>query len=249
MNNKKKPQPSQENAFLGIAFNILLPMILLMKGDRYLPLSPSAVLMLALAFPVGYYLLRLWRTRRSSLLAIIGFFSILLTGGIGLLELPRAWFIAKEGGIPLLIALVVVGSEWIGKPLVRSLLFNDTLLHTARIEEAIRLHNNQPALQQLLRSSTWLIAASFVFSAAINFITAATIVTVEPWADKVLFNEQVGKMTGITAAIVLVPSLLITGFALWRLLKGLTRLTGLPIEALLVGAETSTAPSPPEQAS
>ena len=84
-----------------IFFNILLPVIILSKGGRFVE-SPAVVMIVALSFPVCYFFYDLKRRKKKyNFFSIIGFVSVLLTGGVGLLALPRFWFIVKGSGDPV----------------------------------------------------------------------------------------------------------------------------------------------------
>ena len=226
MNNKTTPA-KQENPLLNLGLNILLPVMLLKKGPLWFDLEPTANLLLALAFPVIYFIYDFARRKKANFISILGFVSILLTGGIGVLELPRTWFIAKEGGIPLIIGIALVISLKTKYPLVKTFLYNDNVLDVINIDALLKERGKLTEFKALMDSSTWIIAASFFFSSAVQFVLASVIVTVEPAVDPVLFNEQVGDMTWITYLVILIPSFLITGYALLRLVKKLEKLTGL----------------------
>ena len=102
------------------------------------------------------------------------------------------------------------------------------------MEKKISERNAEGALNQLMNQCTWIIAGSFFFSAIVQFFLASYIVTAEPSEDKALFNEQIGDMTWITYLVILIPSFIITGFALWKLFKGLKQITDVnAIEELL----------------
>lgn len=225
--------PQQENPWLSLGFNILIPVMLLKKGPQWFSLDAAPNLILALAFPVGFFIYDYVRRKKANFISILGFVSILLTGGIGVLELPRAWFIAKEGGLPLILGLVLIISLKTRHPLVKTFLYNEALLDVTQINARLAEKKQHTAFESLMNSSTWIIAASFFFSSAIQFVLASWIVTVEPADNPALFNEQVADMTWITYLVILIPSMAITAFALWRLVKGLEKLTGLKFDQML----------------
>lgn len=235
----KKTQTNEEAPLLNLGLNLVLPIVILMYGNKLLVkfapdlvVDPTIILIVALAFPVAYFVYDLYKRKKCNAMSILGFASVLLTGGIGVLELPRNWFIIKEGGLPLVIGLMVVGSLKTKWPLVRTFLYSDKIIDTAKVDAALKARGKVRDFERLMWSSTWLIAFSFFLSSAINFYLAATIVTVEPSVDKVLFNEQVGKMTGVTYVVILVPTIVIMGVALWRLMRGIRLLTDLPMEEI-----------------
>jgi hypothetical protein len=82
-----------------------------------------------------------------------------------------------------------------------------------------------------MQGCTWLLAASFALSAVLNFVLARLIITAMP--DTPLFNEQLGRLTWMSYIVIMLPSLAIMVLALWRLLKGLERLSGLTLDEIL----------------
>ncbi|GAL13483.1 hypothetical protein JCM19233_4485 [Vibrio astriarenae] len=90
-NNSKKSNPLFE-----VIFNVLIPSFILMKfsGDEYL--GAVMALVIGLAFPVVYGGYELIRNKKFNFIAALGFVSVLLTGGIGLLELDTRWLAFKE---------------------------------------------------------------------------------------------------------------------------------------------------------
>ena len=112
----------KENPLLSLLLNVVAPvavLTLLSGEDR---LGPAGGLVVALAFPLGYGAYDLVRRRKFNLLSIVGIVGVLLTGGIGLLELDPQWVAVKEAAVPLVIGAVVVGSLWTRYPLVRTLM-------------------------------------------------------------------------------------------------------------------------------
>ena len=92
----KKPNPLFE-----ILFNVFIPSFILMKfsGDEHL--GTTVALIVALMFPVVYGGMDLIRNKKFNFIAALGFISVLLTGGIGLLELDTRWLALKEALIPV----------------------------------------------------------------------------------------------------------------------------------------------------
>lgn len=64
-------------------------------------------LVVALLFPMGYQAWDWWKNREIDVFSIIGFVSILLTGGIGLLQLDAKRVAIKEAGVPLILGIIV----------------------------------------------------------------------------------------------------------------------------------------------
>lgn len=223
--------PPKENLLLNLACNVAAPTLILTKGAKWFALDPKSALLAALAFPLSYGIYDLLKRRNFNFIAALGFTSTLATGGLGLLKLDPFWFAVKEAVVPTLIGLTVLVSQWTRKPLVRTMLFNDQVIDVPRVEAAISTGGRQAAFQLLMRSSSWLLAASFALSAVLNFVLARIIITAMP--DTPLFNEQLGRLTWMSYLVIMVPSMAVMIYALWRLLKGLQTLTGLKLEEIL----------------
>src|SRR3546814_2948524 len=77
-----KPRP-----LIDLAVSILIPSLILMKLSGEDRLGADGALLLALAFPLGWGLWELAKYRKFNWIALLGLISVLLTGGIGLLQL------------------------------------------------------------------------------------------------------------------------------------------------------------------
>jgi hypothetical protein len=221
--------PPKENLLLNIACNVAAPAIILSKFSDQL--GAKTALITALGFPLAYGLYDLIRRRTLNFLSALGFTSTLATGGLGLLRLDPFWFAVKEAVVPTLIGLTVLVSQWTKRPLVRTMMFNDQVINVPRVEAALDSRNERPAFLNLLKTSSWLLAGSFALSAVLNFVLARIIITAMP--DTAEFNAQLGRLTWLSYIVIMVPSLVIMIYALWRLIKGLERLSGLTLDEIL----------------
>lgn len=230
----------REKFFPNLLCNIIIPVILLTQGNRIME-NPAHVLILALAFPVVYFFYDLKTRSKVNFISILGFVSVLLTGGIGLLELPRFWFIAKEAAIPALIGIAIVVSLYTPYPLVRTLLFSKQVFKVDLIQQSLRERGKEAEMESLLKFSTVGLACSFFLSAILNFVVASHFIQTEPAVDKVRFNAEVGAMTGWSYLIIALPSMAFMFAILFYLIRGITRLTGMKLEEMVVDATESTA--------
>jgi hypothetical protein len=221
--------PSKENLLLNLACNVAAPAIILSKFSDQLGAKPA--LITALSFPLAYGLYDLIRRRTFNFLSALGFTSTLATGGLGLLKLDPLWFAVKEAVVPTLIGLTVLVSQWTKRPLVRTMMFNEQVINVPRVEAALDARNERPAFLNLLKTSSWLLAGSFALSAVLNFVLARIIITAMP--DTAEFNAQLGRLTWLSYIVIMVPSLVIMIYALWRLIKGLENLSGLTLDEIL----------------
>jgi hypothetical protein len=237
-----KPPVKKENTFLNLGFNIILPILVLNKGKKWLGpyLEPYfenvavGVLIIALLFPVGYFIYDYLKRSKYNLFSILGLISVLLTGGIGILEIPTEWFAVKEAAIPLLLGVAVVVSLKTPYPLIRTLLYNPEILDVDKVHVALVKHDSESAFEQLLVKCTWLLALSFLVSGVLNFVLARWIVVSPSGSDA--FNSEVSKMMAWSWPVIVIPSMVIMMIALWMLLGGIKRMTGLELEDVLHGA-------------
>lgn len=223
-----------ENPWLSMGFNLLVPILLLSKGADWLSfLPPWSLLILALVFPIGYFCYDFATRREISGFSIIGFISVILTGGIGLLKLNPIIFAVKEAAVPLILGLAVVGSLWTRRPLVKLMLFNASVINTKKVEAALKTPEQQYAFHALVRRCTWIFASSFLVSATLNFFLTRIIVVTDPNVDAVAFNEEIGKQTGITWIVITVAILPLMAVAMWQFFKGIKSLTGYSLDDIL----------------
>ena len=225
------PAKQNSNSMLDLLLSIILPSIILMKFSTEEYLGAAGGLIIALAFPLGWGLFDLIKHRKFNFIALLGLISILLTGGIGLLALDVKWLAIKEAAIPGLIGIAVLVSVYTPYPLVKTLLYNPTVMNIKRIEETLAQGNNRHIFERRMMKATYLVAGSFAFSAIMNFILAKTIV--KSPAGTQAFNEELGQLTLYSYPVIAVPSMLMMMGILYYLWRSIHNLTGLKLEEVL----------------
>lgn len=212
---------------LEIVVTLLIPSLVLMQLSDPEGLGAAGALILALAFPIGWGLRELVRNRRFSVFAGFGIVSLLLTGGIGLLQLDTQWLAVKEAAIPGVLGLIVAGSALTRKPLVRVLLYTPMLLDTDKVDAALAERGNLAVFEARLRTATWMLAGSFAFSSVMNYVLATWVVT-SP-SGSAAFNEELGRLTLLSYPMIALPATLIMMGVLWYLASGIKTLARLPL--------------------
>ncbi|MHB1306507.1 MAG: VC0807 family protein [Limisphaerales bacterium] len=229
----------RENLWLNLFFNAVAPAVLLSWGSGENRLGPLWGLIVALAFPLGYGLWDLITRKTWNVLSLLGIFGTLMTGGFGFFRVAGIWFAIKEAAVPLAIAAAIPWSLRTRQPLVRLLLYNDQVLNTARIQEALAAKNNEQPFAALLAWASWMLAGAMVVSAVANFGLALWLLPAESGNEA--FNRQLGKLQFWSWPVTMLPTSLMIFHALFRLIRGLEELTGLR------GDELFSHPSPPPQ--
>lgn len=236
----KNTQPIQkENPFLNIGFNIIIPILILDKGEKffgsylepYFNNTAIGILIIAILFPVVYFVYDYYKRSKYNFFSILGLISVLLTGGIGILEIPTKYFATKEAAIPLLLSIAVIVSLKTPKPLIRTLIYNPELFNVDKIQHALQAHNCELAFEKLLAKCTWLLALSFLLSSILNYMLARWIVVSPSGTDA--FNAEVSKMMAWSWPVIVIPSLIIMIITLWMLLTGVKKMTGLSLDDVL----------------
>lgn len=222
MNKTAKPNPLIE-----LLITLILPSFILMKLSGPEDLGTLNALLLALAFPLFWGTWSLLRERKVNMLAMLGLCSILLTGGIGVLQLDPQWLAIKEAAIPGMIGLSIVVSAFTGKPLVRVLLLSPALFNVERIQENLQLRGSTRAFETRLKSATWMLGGSFLFSCVMNYFLASWVVT-SP-AGTQAFNEELGRMNLLSYPMIALPSMLMVLALFYYLARTLNQLAGLKL--------------------
>ena len=221
-----KPRP-----LIDLAVSILLPSAVLMKLSSPERLGADGALLLALAFPRGWGAFELLRYRKFNFIALLGLASVLLTGGIGLLQLDSRWLAIKEATIPGIIGLAVLFSARTRKPLIHSLLYNDKVLDVARIQAQLEARGQRAAFERRLLRATYWLSGTFFFSAAMNYVLARWLVTSPAGSEA--FNAELARMNLLSYPMIAIPSMLMMLGILYYLWRTIHDLTGLGLEEIM----------------
>jgi len=99
------------------------------------------------------------------------------------------------------------------------------------VEVALDQRNSRDGFRKLMFQTTLVLACSFVVSSILNFILAIWILKAPAGTPE--FNEQLGRMTVLSYPVIVIPSLLVMMVAVWMLVRGLKKLTGMEMEHIL----------------
>ena len=224
-----KPRP-----LIDVLLSIVIPSLILMKFSGPDDLGASGALIIALAFPILWGLYELILFNIKNYIALLGLISVLLTGGIGLLQLDTQWLAVKEAAIPAVLGIAVLVSARLGCPLIKTLLYNPKVLDIERISQILCERGHQQAFETRLLNATYMLSGTFFFSSVMNYLLATWIVN-SP-AGSTAFNEELGRMTLLSYPVIAIPSMLMMFaifYFLWRSIHGFT---GLKLEEMLAAA-------------
>ncbi len=235
MTNTKHQRP--ENGFLNIIFNIILPVLILNRGTKFI--GPLWALLLALSFPLGYGAYDLIKRRKTNVFSILGLLNVSVTGSLALLGLHGIWFSVKEAAFPSLVGLFVFGSAFTKKPFIEVLFMNPAVMNVDRLHQKLRENKKESEFHQHMKKATMFLCLSFGFSAICNFILAERIfLPIDPALaaseQSIILNSQIATMTSWSMAVIMVPSILFLLGVFWYLLKGIKEFSGLTTDDIIV---------------
>jgi len=203
--------PKKDSLLLNLAVNILIPTLILSKLSGEDKLGVEWAIIVALAFRI---------------------FSVALTGGMALLELPPQYIVIKEAAIPGIFAIATLVSLKTRYPLVKTFLFNDTIMQVDKVSAALEQNQSEAAFENALKNASYLMALSFVVSSILNYILAKVILVSAPGTEA--FNAELGKMNALSIPVIAIPATIVMMFALFYLFKQIKKLTQLELEDILI---------------
>lgn len=243
---------NKENPLLNLGINIVLPVVALKQLSGRI--DPTYALIVALAFPVGYFIFDYLKFKKKNLMSILGFINILLTGGLALFNAKGIWFAVKEAAFPLILGLVVFFSRYTNKPLMKVFVYNNKFMDVKKIDNIVNEKENKAQFDLHFKKSTSLLAYSFFLSSILNYILARIIFTeIDPSltekAYQILLNDQIAKMTWVSFIVIAIPlTLFMLGIGV-HLNNGLRRLTNLKTEEIFPILDSANALSASKPAS
>jgi hypothetical protein len=229
-------QPAQENGFINILCNILLPIMILNNLTQ--KLGAMNTLLLALTFPLCYGFYDGIKRKKTNFFSLLGIFNTLLTGGLAVLGLGGIWFAVKEAAFPLLIGIFVFFSSFSQKPFIRTLFVNPQVINIDLLMEKLKENQKESDFFRLMKVSTIWLSASFFLSALLNFVLAQSIFVptetgLDANAQSEALNHQIADMTKWSMLVILLPSMVFLLAIFWQLLRSLSRLSGLTTDQIL----------------
>lgn len=225
-------EQQKPNGLLGnLVFNIALPVLILSKfsTDEYL----GAVwgLIIALCFPIGYGLYELYKSGKVNFFSVVGIISVLLTGGMSLLQLDPKYIAIKEAAVPGIIGVLVLFSQQTKFHLIKSMLLNAQLLNFDKLNAALEKKQATAEFEVKLNTSNQMLAGSFFLSSVLNYVLAKWVLVSAP--GTAAYNEELGRMTALSYPVIVLPMMVLMMAAIWYLFNQISQLTGEDVEQFL----------------
>tara|TARA_R110002167_G_scaffold65507_1_gene185434 strand:- start:722 stop:1420 length:699 start_codon:yes stop_codon:yes gene_type:complete len=226
------PKPQKKSGLLGnLAFNIIIPVVILtnLSSDEYL--GPAWSIVAALIFPIGFGIWDLKQTSKINPFSVLGIVSVFLTGGISLLELPAEYIAIKEATIPAIIGIAVLITQRTSKPLLKVFVLSEQIINWENLNQSLENSGASNEFEKKMAISSYIVAASFFLSAALNYILAKVILISPPGTTE--YTEELGRMTALSYPVIVIPSMLMLIAALWYIFAQIKKLTGEDLDHFL----------------
>lgn len=216
---------------LKLAVTLLIPYLILTRLGGVTSLDPRVVLLIALAFPIGWMLFALLRRADVGITPAVGLVSILLTAGVGTLADDPRWLAVKEASVPLIFGLAILVSSRTRRPLVEILI--DKVVDRDAVTAALATHNADDRWQRLMTRATLAWAGALLVSATLNFALARIIVTSPGGTAE--FNAELARMTALGLPVITLPMMVMMSATVWYIVHGVTGITGLSARQIARG--------------
>lgn len=226
------PAPEPAHPLADLLLTVILPSVVLetlSKPDR---LGPAWALVTALMLPLAFGIHCFIRKRGLNFFSLLGLAAVILTGGLGLLNLNAGWFAVKEAAFPVFLGLAFPLSLRWGRPLVHELLLNPQVINHRLLEQALSSPERQAAFRRLLWQASWALAGTMLVSAAANAALVLFYLDgTQPGSEA--YTQAIGRQNWVGFIVIGVPMLGATLALLFWLLKRVQQLTGLERDDLM----------------
>ena len=227
-----KPHPLAD-----LLLTLIVPSMVLetlSKPDR---LGPGWALVVASALPIGFGIWCWQQKKGLNFFSIFGLVAVILTGGLGIMNLDAKWFAAKEALFPILLGLAFPLSHRFGTPLIKELLLNPQVINHGALNRALDTETKREAFERLLRKASWGMLGTTFLSAAGNYALAMHLLGGEAPGSEA-YVQAIGKLNWMGFIVIGIPLLGITIALLIWLLRQLSALTGLERDDLMNPGQT-----------
>lgn len=229
-----KPPP---NPLIEIVLTIILPSLVMDQFSKPESLGPLGALMVGLLFPVGFGIWCWWTKAGWNVFSILGFITVLLSGGLGLLQLDAFWFAIKESAMPVMLGLAFPLTHFIGKPLINALVLQPQMINLKSLDAALDTHEKKSAFDRTLFRASWGMGLGMLGSSVGNFFLALYLLNgKEPGSEA--FVKGISKLNWAGVIVIGVPLMLVMLFVFVWLLRQIQRITGLEKHDLLNPGKT-----------
>jgi len=231
-----KPQ-EQPHPLIDVLLTVILPSVVLESLSKPERLGPAWALVVALLMPIGFGIYCFVKKRGLNFFSILGFIAVVVTGGLGLLNLSSGWFAAKEAAFPVFLGLAFPLSFYWKKPLVNELLLNPQIINHTTLNAALNTESKRGLFRGLLGRASWALAGTMFLSAIANawmiliFLDGKTPGTEE-------YIQAIGRQNWVGFLVIGIPMMAALMLLMFWMLRRIESLTGLERADLMNPGQT-----------
>ena len=183
-------------------------------------------------FPVGFGVW-CWRKKLGwNVFSTIGLVTILLSGGLGLLNLNAFWFSVKDVAMSVAIGAAFPLSHYWGRPLINAMFLQPHLMQMARLEAALEVGERRREFNREMFKGSWMIGLGMVGSAVVNFYLDMYLLRgKEP--GSVAFVKGISTINWVSTIVLGVPLMVVMLAVFVWLLRRMQQITGLRKDELM----------------
>ncbi|SKA95300.1 hypothetical protein SAMN02745166_02329 [Prosthecobacter debontii] len=226
------PPKEQPHPFADLLLTVILPSVVLESLSKPERLGPAWALVVALLMPLGFGIYCLVKKRGLNFFSILGLAAVLVTGGLGLLNLSATWFAVKEAAFPVFLGLAFPLSFFWKKPLVTELLLNPQIINHSLLQSSLDTAEKKSRFHHLLGQASWALAGTMLVSAAANALLVLYYLQgTVPGTEA--YTAAIGRQNWVGFIVIGFPMLGATMLLLFWMLRRLQALTGLERDDLM----------------
>ncbi|MFZ4765598.1 MAG: VC0807 family protein [Roseimicrobium sp.] len=227
-----EPLRQPPNPLLELALTLILPSLALDYLSKPESLGPFWALVVSLLFPVGFGVWCFWKKVGWNVFSTLGFVTILLSGGLGLLKLDAFWFALKESAMPVMLGIAFPLSHRFGQPLLNVLIMQPEMLNHRALNASLADASKRLRYDAALFRASCGMGLGMAGSAVANFLLAIWLLGgKEPGGEA--FVKGIAKLNWVSMVVIGVPMMAVMLVVFVWLLRQIQQITGLERDDLL----------------
>jgi hypothetical protein len=195
-------------------------------------LGPFGALLVSMIFPVGFGVW-CWRKKMGwNIFSTIGLITILLSGGLGLLNLNAFWVSAKDALLGVAIGAAFPLSHFWGRPLMHAMFLQPHLVQVERLEAALELRGSRREFDREMFKGAWMIGLGMIGAAVLNYYLDMYLLRGKAPGSEA-YVKGLSTINWLSLVVLGVPLMIVMlGVFVW-LLRRMQEISGLRREELM----------------
>ena len=225
------------NPLFELIFTLVLPSLALDQLSKPESFGPFWALVVGLILPIAFGAWCLWKKRGWNVFSVLGFVTILLSGGLGVLKLDAFWFAVKESAMPVMLGLAFPLTHRFGRPLINALVMQPHIINVSSLNASLAADPaKRSAFNATLFRASCGMGLGMMGSSVANFFLALWLLGgKEPGSEA--FVKGIGKLNWVSLLVIGVPMTIVMLVVFIWLLRQIQRITGLGRDELLTSGK------------